>query len=404
MSNGKKEKAEAIAAELKHLFKARLPNFKLKWSREWVIPDNVLLPDDANTEMQVNCMYPANRPRAKITVLKQWNNGTVPKVKIPALKLENRKVVKDDGKRPSHKLTLENGIWDKYDKLEYHFKCQIDRTKKTTTKALKVKRWHVQALDTSDDDPNNANNIYQLYRITERANFVNAFAGSDDDKAHAWDFNANNTDFATFGEKMENTYTFVYTGHGAVMCRKCQQMWDGRSGQPQTPAETAAGLPAPTHSDAEFGTWTTCSTVDCKGSGRSTHCIGSWQAAPNPSFMDGTHISDEDVVSGTPKYLMFSVCCGGAFESSLYDAYIGRGTKYCVGFKKSTRCDWARDYARSFFDTWVGTHECDPSKIPEVFNDLQSTWEARLQPCLFGKYWGAGSHIRNLGRRIVALF
>ena len=369
MSNGKKEKAEAIAAELKHLFKAKRPNFKLKWSREWVIPDNVLLPAETETEMQVNCLYPTNRPHAEITVLKQWNNRTVPKVKIPELKLENRKVVKDDGKRPSHKFTSENGIWDKYNKLEYHFRCKIDRTKKTTTKALKVKRWHVQALDTSDNNPA-----------------------------------APNTNFATFGEKMENTYTFVYTGHGAVMCRKCQKMWDGRSGQAQTPAEVAAGLPAPTHSDAEFGTWTTCSTVNCKGSGRSTHCIGSWQALPNPSFLDGTHISDEDTVPGTPKYLMFSVCCGGAFESSLYDAYIGRGTKYCVGFKKSTRCDWARDYAKSFFDTWVGTHKCDPSKIPEVFKGLQATWETKLQPDIFGKFLGVGSHLRNLGRRIAALF
>jgi len=382
-------KDEAIAAELKHHFKALPPSFTPKWSRDWVIPDNVLLPNKVRAEMLVDTIYPENRPRAEITVLKEWdNNTTVPEVRLPELKLQNKKVVKNDNACPFHKFILKNDIWEKYDKLLYHFECQIDQTKKKTAKALKVKRWHVQAVDTSDNNVANPNNIYQKFRIAERTNFLNSFAGSADDEAYAWDFDAKSTGFAAFGEKMKNAYTFVYTGHGAVMCRKCQSMFSCLVNAP----------------DADFGKWTTCSTAGCTGSPRSTHCIGGWKANPNPSFMDGTHISDETIVPITPKYLMFSVCCGGAFETSLYDAYIGRGTEYCLGFKKSTRCDWARDYAKSFFDTWAKTHKCDPSKIPDVFNGLQATWETKLQPDLFGKSWGIGSHVRNLCRSIAALF
>jgi hypothetical protein len=115
-------------------------------------------------------------------------------------------------------------------------------------------------------------------------------------------------------------------------------------------------------------------------------------------------VQDVAVVEVAPKYLIFSVACGGGFETSLYDAFIGRGTKYGIGFRKSTRCDWARDYAKSFFDTWVKTHKCDPSKIPDVFNDLQAKWQVKLQPNLFGKVWGLGSKMRNLGRKIASLF
>lgn len=383
-------KTEAIATEQKHSFKMLLPDFTPKWSREWVIPDNVLLPDDAKAEMQVDSTYPVNRPQADITVLQEWDSDTVPEVPLPPLKLKDKKVVKADDTRPAHKFTLKNEIWDEYDKLKYHFECQIDQTKKKTTKLLLVKRWHVQAVDNSDNNAANPNNIYQRFRLTERANFLNSFSGSADDKAEAWTFHAGNTTFAQFGEKMKNAYTFVYTGHGAVMCRTCHAMFNCLSG---------GGV-----SDADFGKWTICSTANCGGSPRSTHCIGGWQVAGTPSFMDGTHIANEATCPTTPRYLAFSVCCGGAFETSLYDAYIGRGTKYCVGFKKSTRCDWARDYAKSFFDTWAKTHKCNPAKIPDVFDGLQSTWETKLQPDLFGRVGGLGSRLRNLGRSIADLF
>jgi hypothetical protein len=394
-----KQKAEAIATELKHRFKAKKPDFTPKWSREWVIPDNVLAPADAAAELQVDSKYPENRPSADITVIQAWDKGSVPGVKIPLVQLKQKKVVKADGTRPSLKFTLDNNIWDKFDQLQYHFNARIDQTTKPTTKPLKVKRWHVQAVDIGDTRPD-----FPPMRASEKANFLNAFAGSADDRAQAWEFDAGNTTLAVYGGKMKNTYSFVYTGHGAVMCRTCQSMWIFRYGQPQEPAEITAGLPAPTNNEADYGQWTTCSTDGCTGAPRSTHCIGGWKTAPAPSFMDGTHVADDGICPTTPKYLMFSICCGGAFETSLYDAYIGRGTKYCVGFKKSTRCDWARDYARSFFDTWVKTHKCDPEKIPDVFDGLQATWQVKLQPDLFGRVWGVGSRLRNLGRQIADLF
>jgi hypothetical protein len=54
-------------------------------------------------------------------------------------------------------------------------------------------------------------------------------------------------------------------------------------------------------------------------------------------------------------------------------------------FRKSTRCTLARDYEKSFFDTWVKTHKCDPEKIPEIFDGLLSQYDMSLKPVLFGR-------------------
>jgi len=395
----KPKKAESIATEIKHRFKARRPDFTPKWSKEWVIPDNVLLPEDAKVEMQVESKFPENRPNADIEVVQTWNDANVPDLPIPPLKLKGAKVVKNDNSVPAIKFVHDNKIWEDFEKLWYHFDCKIDQTTRRTKKSLKVKRWHVMAVDIGDLRPG-----FPAMRASEKNNFLGSFAGSANDAAHAWEFDAHATAFSQFGEKMKNAYTFVYTGHGAVMCRACGAMFDCRTGGAATAAEVAAGIPAPTKDEAEFGMWTTCSNVGCTGAPRSTHCIGPGRPAPSISFLDSTDIANDGTTPTTPKYLMFSVCCGGAFETSLYDAYIGRGTKYCIGFKKSTRCTWARDYAKSFFDTWAKTHKCDPARIPDVYNDLLAAWEVKLAPSIFGEYWGLGSRLRNLGRKIASLF
>lgn len=401
MATGATVKTVSLATDRRHEFTLLAAKFEAKWSRDWVIPDNVLQTDDADAALVVDCETPRNRPTAAIKVKAAWNGGAVPGVDLSPLKLSAAQVLDSGGIRPVQRFGFENKIWDTFDKLGYHFECVIDGVKCTTPAPLQVKRWHVQALDSSDDDAAVPDNIYRSFRLTEGADFLAALGISGEDVAHSWTFDANNTDFSTFGEKMKNSYTFVYTGHGAVTCRTCQNIWVTRQGQPLEPAEVAAGLPSPTGSDAEFGAWTTCTTVGCSGSPRSTHCIGGWQPAGTDSFMDAGHVADTAICPTTPKYLVFSVCCGGAFETSLFDAYIGRGTRYGIGFKKSTRCDWARDYAKTFFETWAQTHQCNPQKIPDVFNALQATWKAKLAPSLFGQYGGLGSTLRDLGRGLA---
>ncbi len=392
MPDSLKSKFESIATEIKHLFKVKRPDFKAKWAREWVIPENVLQAADAKAEMQVDSTYPEDRPSADIAVALSGDIFDVSGLNIPPLKLAAKKVVKANGARPVIQFGLKHGIWEKYDKLDYHFTATIDNTDRKTEKALKVKRWHVQAVD-----KNPAEATAQLpFRNQESANFLSSYAGAANDVANSHAFVAHNTSKSLFGSWLQNAFSAVYTGHGCVICGVCGQPYDSSNG---------------TGSDADFGRWTTCPTDASHSRPVSTYCIGNWAAcvsdATKPmevSFFHADHVGNESVLPSAPRYLMFSVACGGAFETSLYDAFVGRGTRYGIGFEKSTRCDWARDYAKSFFDTWVKTHKCDPDKIPDVFNGLQSTWEAKLQPVLFGRWAGLGSHARNLGRAIRDAF
>jgi len=392
-------KIETAATDQKHVFEMRRPDFTPQWSREWVIPDNVLNKADFTAQMQVDSRFPENRPNAEIAVQQAWDGGNVSKLQVPSLKLQNKVVVtKKDRSRPSQNFSLENNLWDQFDKLEYHFICTIDGTSKQTSKPIKVVHWHVQAVDIGDQRPG-----FPEMRSSEKSIFEAEFSCDILGRHKAWEFDADKNDFATFGEKMQNTYTFVYTGHGAVMCRNCGKMYDslgvksiGGIGDLWTKVfdpEAWQNL-----SDAQFGTWTACPDPQCNGgSPRSTHCVGGWKQWPTPSFFSDSNILNASTVPSSPKILMFSICCGGAFEDSLYDAYISRGTKYCVGFKKSTRCDWARDYAKAFFITWVSSHKCDPAKIPTVFNGLLGAWETKLQPKLFGDVSGGDADLRSVG-------
>jgi hypothetical protein len=156
--------------------------------------------------------------------------------------------------------------------------------------------------------------------------------------------------------------------------------------------------------DAQFGTWTRCRSNRAHRGAASTFCIGGWvnlSVSKDVSFFHATHVRNTTIVKVVPRYLVFSVACGGAFETSLFDSFISRGTRYGVGFEKSTRCDWARDYADSFFTKWVKTHSCNPDKIPDVFDGLMASWGAKLAPSLFGRARGLGSHLREFGRWLV---
>jgi hypothetical protein len=349
------QKQHGGATEQRHKFAARVPDPSVRWGREWVIPYNVLITADSDAPIVVVTTWPEARPTADVLVEKADTLAAVENV--PALSLRARRVVDGAGERPIFRFSLRNHIWEPYDKLDYHFNATIDRVSKRTGRPIKVKRWHVHALDIGDTRP-----AIMGFRNQEGANHEAAFAGAANDVEKCHRFDAHAASKSDFGSWMRNTYSFNYTGHGAVMCGTCGRQYS---------VITASG--------PDFGRWTTCPGDATHCDPHSSHCIG---AAP---YFQAADASSTATVPRAPRYLMFSVCCGGAFESSLGDAYISRGTKYCIMFQRATRCDWARDYTKAFFDAWVGAHSCDPDKVPDIFDSLQATWDARLSPVLFGR-------------------
>ena len=357
--------------------------YELEWSRQHVIPDNVLKTGDVEVRLKLKVTKGSlTGPDANLVILSANEGPALSGGSLPEVKVNGAKLVGAGGKDATFRFEVKHAIWKKFDKLEYHFACFIDELRRRTTKTLKVKRWHVQAIDINPAEAGK-----QLpFRFQEQAQFNAAFAGRPDDDKKSHSFVAHAASFADFASWMKNTYSFVYTGHGLVICRACGQRFLSIKGT----------------TDAEFGTWKYCSIGMNHRGAVSTFCIGGYAPAGQLSFFHAAHVRDPNVVKVVPRYLVFSVACGGAFETSLFDSFIARGTRYGVGFEKSTRCDWARDYANSFFTKWVKTHNCDPDKIPDVFDGLLGSWKAKLRRVLFGRVRGLGSHLREFGRKIVA--
>ncbi|PCH95025.1 MAG: hypothetical protein COB83_09890 [Gammaproteobacteria bacterium] len=367
-------KQQRVNSGASYSFEMKIPKLEVKWSQVSVLPDNEVKPNEIEVVLEGDSTFPTSRDTAEFVIWSEHNHKTIET--ITALKLaENKITLNSDNTRPVKKFNLSDGIWDQWDQLNYQISGKVDTAESDSKKALIVKRWHVQAIN------NNERPAILAFRNQESANYDNSFSGCADDVNHSWFFDANNSSAAAFAKMMKNTYSFNYTGHGNVVCGVCNnEVYDGIE----------------TGTDAEFGRFTHCPNDNSHNKPKSAHCVG-----PFP-WIQRNDI--KDITPNTPKYLAYSVCCGGAFESSLFNAYIAMGTKYAIGFKKSTRCDWARDYSQQLFNKWIQTHGADPEKIPEVFNALYTTWSVKLEPVLFGKYWGIGSRLRDLGRSIASIF
>ncbi|HVU64341.1 MAG TPA: hypothetical protein VHC70_10215, partial [Phycisphaerales bacterium] len=214
----------------------KLPDFTPKWDREWVIPDNDLQTADIDAGLLVDSKRPTDADPVPVTV--ETADPLADLVQVPDCELRKKKLVDGAGKKPVVRFTLkDHRIWQPFDKLEYHFTATVDATSKRTDKPIKVKRFHVHALNTHERP------AILAIRQEEGANHTGAFSGSQDDVMHRKEFNAEGCAFTDFGGWMRNTYSYMYTGHGGVVCGVCGQMYN------------CTTAPGPT-----FGDW-----IDCRG-------------------------------------------------------------------------------------------------------------------------------------------
>jgi hypothetical protein len=357
MSDAAPPKIDSVSAGSRYRYVKRIPKLSAKWDPLKVLPKNKARAADARAKMLATSTFPDNWPDATI-VISRTDNGTVVKTDS-TLQIATNEVVSAAGVQPVHEFTLDDGIWADWNKLNYDFTVTSDGASATTPAPVKVLRWHVLAVDTSDTRPG-----FPAMRTSESNNFTNAFSGAADDVGHSWSFNADSTTAPAFGAMMLNAYSCNYTGHGGVVCGVCRHMYDTIDDVPQD--------------DPRYLRWSNCSYDYTHRQPISTHCVGAYP------WLQSGDVKNVASFPSTPKYLMFSICCGGAFEPSLFNAYISRGTRYAIGFRKATLCTWARDYAKSFYRTWVQTYQCDPEKIVDSYKSIWATWQTKLEPVFFG--------------------
>jgi hypothetical protein len=106
------------------------------------------------------------------------------------------------------------------------------------------------------------------------------------------------------------------------------------------------------------------------------------------SFFGAKEIKDSTNIPSVPKYLVYLNTCAAGWEPSLGKAWVGRGTRNVIAFRKYIPDGDARQMARDFHKKWSNTHKNNPEKIPEVFFDVGSAYYKTMKPVLFGKGGG----------------
>jgi hypothetical protein len=94
-------------------------------------------------------------------------------------------------------------------------------------------------------------------------------------------------------------------------------------------------------------------------------------------------LNTRDVVS-VARYLVYIDTCDAGFEPSFGDAFIARGARNCIAFRKTIPDSDARQMARNFHKKWVRVHKCNPEKIPQVFLEVAPPFFGTMKPKLFG--------------------
>mgnify|MGYP000305886973 CR=1 FL=1 len=157
-------KTETVASGAKHLFEMKIPDLSVKWAVTEVVPDNDIKPNDAIALIEADTTYPVNRDKAELRIWAEHKQKNVESLKD--LKLAGNQVLANsDNKRPVKKFTLDDGIWNVWDKLNYHVSGAVDTANADTVKPLKVKRWHIQAINKQESAGISINQVKYWFAV-----------------------------------------------------------------------------------------------------------------------------------------------------------------------------------------------------------------------------------------------
>jgi hypothetical protein len=158
-----------------------------------------------------------------------------------------------------------------------------------------------------------------------------------------------------WGSVIRNTYAYHQTSHGDVRCRiDGEQFASSRDNFP-----------------------TVC-PLDPSHPGRSVLFTGD-------TPIGDAEASDVVAVPSVPRYLAYINTCVAGWEPSFANAFIARGTRNVIAFRKYIPDNKAREMARQFYRKWTQVFRCDPEKIPEVFLSVSPPFFRSMRPVLFGE-------------------
>jgi hypothetical protein len=157
---------------------------------------------------------------------------------------------------------------------------------------------------------------------------------------------------AAFGSYFRNTYCVFSDSHGTLV------KTDGTNSF------------APPHDYSEPPSWP-------RSQWRSVVCFSTKR------FIDAADVNNADRFISVPKYLYYISACLSGWEPSLANAFISRGCRHVIAYRKVIYTNKGEQMARAFFNSWANSFNLDPDKIPDAFATARTGLESDLRPMLY---------------------
>jgi type VI secretion system secreted protein VgrG len=291
--------------------------------------------------------------------------GTAVECKVQGGKLVDAKT----GKPPAIKFDASKMPWDPWDKPFFYLvasvkhgglKVETPRDVKDGGKSLRVKYWSVAAGDSWADTPAGGG----LTTGAEAQEIAGILKKTPNSMADARILKSASPTFAQWGKHIANTYAYHHGSHGTAADRttgafiKTKPPPKGFGDPPETPV----------------GNWHSVVALSYPAAG----------GGMNYLLLGDTDVANKTNFPSVPRYLVYLDCCLAGWEPSLGRAFVGRGTRYVIAFRRTIPDNDARTMARNFYNKWAGTHKLDPDKIRALFFETGTPFYKSMRPVLIG--------------------
>src|SRR5689334_15964443 len=114
---------ESVAVALAPSSKDEKKDFEVEWSREFVIPDNILKTGDIEAKFNLKSVQGSLGSDAIVSIAGTNKGRRLATDSVLEFKVSGSKLTASDGKDATIRFRIEHGIWRDYNKLEYDFGC-----------------------------------------------------------------------------------------------------------------------------------------------------------------------------------------------------------------------------------------------------------------------------------------
>jgi type VI secretion system secreted protein VgrG len=359
----------SASASKETLEKAKPAAAKASWSKGTVLP----LHEDANGAIPADCdvtpdVQVTNVPegtKAQISIHHCASGAMVKGGRIDCKVQGGKLVDAKTGKPPAFRFGAAQMPWDPYDKPFFFFKASVKHQGLTVEtpiemkdggKSLKVKYLHFCVGDHwADVHPPH------LDTAGDAANVAGILAAVTDSVAEVRLMSAPNPTLAMWSYNLDGAYCYHQSSHGVCADRT-------------NPATFIDTDPPP------------------QGSGDPPECpVGNWRSvivlakqAPFRYLLLGDEeVRDKTRFPSVPRYLVYLDCCLAGWEPSLARAFVARGTRYVIGFRRTVGAATAKAMATEFHTKWA-KDKLDPDKIRDIFFEVGSKYYSDLRPVIVG--------------------